>query len=489
MKRPWLTVPLLSLLAAAEASEIVGWRGDGTGYFPQATLPAGKVAFELAWSAQMPNPSTGSPVVAGDKVFVRSDPDLLICLDRAHGKELWRAHTDIFEHPDFAKHRDEGRKRLDRSWRLRPAAMGNAPKGQNFDKPEDKTALEQAKADMKWLSALGIKPSKWPEEGFSSMTPVADQDLVVVKSGTGALHAFSHDGTRRWAAIYQPPNPANSGESQESMLNSPLLDESRVYCLYNPPQQITGSPSHHVESVVAFDRKSGAEIWRCATWFRTPGWLCASPVLAMVGSDQVVVTPGGGVVRCRDGKELARDVIFAGSANTPVARGDLVWCLDMESHGMNKKPENVNKPGVRLQAVRLVPDGANKARAEELWTVNPGDTYRMFPSIMLHGEHIFLKCGNGKAMVFAAATGDKLLESKPLLKHAGYPSPVSGGKAQIWVDGSSALLALSLDPAAKVLGEWTPPPELKGYCTASPALDGDLVFIRNQKALIAVRAR
>jgi hypothetical protein len=68
----------------------VGWRGDGTGVYPGATLPA---AWNLAsgqnlrWRADLPG--TGSPIVVGDAVLVAMGVNGLRCLDLATGSPRW----------------------------------------------------------------------------------------------------------------------------------------------------------------------------------------------------------------------------------------------------------------------------------------------------------------------------------------------------------------------------------------------------------------
>jgi len=93
--------------AAAEsqpaAERPVGWRGDGTGCYPAATPPAKWSAKEnVLWKTEV-GAGQSSPIVVGSRVLVTAEPDLLVCLDAASGKELWRkAHrlADLPEKPD-----------------------------------------------------------------------------------------------------------------------------------------------------------------------------------------------------------------------------------------------------------------------------------------------------------------------------------------------------------------------------------------------------
>lgn len=97
----------------------IGYRGDGNGYFPGATVvaewhegtPEKKTrqytdkrgrhrdgeywAFadakskNIVWKTEMPSWVNGQPIVVGDKVFTYGEPDRLICVDARTGKVLW----------------------------------------------------------------------------------------------------------------------------------------------------------------------------------------------------------------------------------------------------------------------------------------------------------------------------------------------------------------------------------------------------------------
>jgi outer membrane protein assembly factor BamB len=82
-----------------------GWRGEGTGRFPGATPPTEwSPAKNVRWSAVVGR-SYSSPVLAGTLVVVASEPDLLLALDTADGRERWRVRTRAADLAD-AKDRD-----------------------------------------------------------------------------------------------------------------------------------------------------------------------------------------------------------------------------------------------------------------------------------------------------------------------------------------------------------------------------------------------
>src|SRR4051812_28557576 len=105
----FLLGPLLPLLVAIDLHAgsapatnpigRVGWRGDGSGHYPEAAPPLawskspdGKT-HNILWQRRMPSYSWATPLVVGDRLFVRAEPYDLVCLDKNTGKVLWhRTH-------------------------------------------------------------------------------------------------------------------------------------------------------------------------------------------------------------------------------------------------------------------------------------------------------------------------------------------------------------------------------------------------------------
>ena len=80
----------------APAGDVVGWRGDGSGSFPDATPPTEWSKTEnVVWKTPMPAHSNASPVIVGDRILVCADPDTLICVNKADGKVLWSKPNDL----------------------------------------------------------------------------------------------------------------------------------------------------------------------------------------------------------------------------------------------------------------------------------------------------------------------------------------------------------------------------------------------------------
>jgi len=95
----------------------VGFRGDGTGYFPGATpvtnwvegtlktvtrprvpgqwsekiVPIDDKGTNIVWKTEMPGWVNSQPIVVGDRVFTYAEPDRLVCVDANTGKIRWTA--------------------------------------------------------------------------------------------------------------------------------------------------------------------------------------------------------------------------------------------------------------------------------------------------------------------------------------------------------------------------------------------------------------
>jgi outer membrane protein assembly factor BamB len=67
-----------------------GWRGDGSGRYPDAVTPA---ACRVVWKLPLNHWVLSSPIIAGDAILTLDHPHTLVCADRATGAVRWtRTH-------------------------------------------------------------------------------------------------------------------------------------------------------------------------------------------------------------------------------------------------------------------------------------------------------------------------------------------------------------------------------------------------------------
>lgn len=204
MKRAIVAFGILSLSfvaalygADAPATQVFGWRGDGSGYFPNATpvldwsLNPKK---NIKWSTVV-GTSHSSPIVAGERVFVAVEPDKLVCLDKNDGKILW-TKSSAFE-----------------------------------DLPNE--VASQIDADKR-------KPHT--EGGYTTPTPVTDGKGVFVYFGTSIAACYDFDGNRKWIIYLDYQQPVS-----ECRAVSPIIADGKL--ILQP------------EPLVAIEPDTGKVIW------------------------------------------------------------------------------------------------------------------------------------------------------------------------------------------------------------------------------------
>jgi outer membrane protein assembly factor BamB len=185
-------------VATARAAPPTGWRGDGTGRFPDSSpITAWSPTKNIVWKTELPGGSPASPVIVGDRIFVLSDPAMLLCVQASNGKILWkRGHTAA----DLGS--GEGVK------------AGNEAPTHNPD----------------------------GDAGSAASTPVSDGRHVFAMFANGLVSAHDLEGRRKWLRYIEKPKTGFGHAS------SPAL--------------VAGMVIVQFLDVVALDAETGQESWR-----------------------------------------------------------------------------------------------------------------------------------------------------------------------------------------------------------------------------------
>jgi outer membrane protein assembly factor BamB len=427
---------LVSNLTAAP----VGWRGDGSGTYPDAVPPTDWGDSRVLWKTKLPGHSFGSPTLVGDRIFVVSDPAELLCINRADGTILWqRSHpleafadaaTGTKVSAEFVRLKAE----QDRLRRELGKARDDAAR-----KAEIQKQTRVVEAD------LGELTKKYPAppalfrraSGNSAATPVSDGKRVWAVFGNGIVCAYTTAGDKLWHK-YVEPSPLGFGHS-----SSPVLIDGKVLV--------------HFKDLVALDAGTGEEVWRVAL---SPQH--ASSVPARVGTTPVVVSPSGAVVRVADGKVLLRNGSLHSSECTSVLHdGTLYVC-----HG-------------KARAVRLVAAGDDAIRLEQLWEsrITGG---RRTPSSVIHGRHLYAVTTDGKLDVLDVKTGQSLYQERLNIGEV-YASATAAG-SYIFFGGTRGK-AVAIKPGE----EYQPMArtQVEGF-GSSPVFSGQRLYLRTQKHLYCI---
>jgi outer membrane protein assembly factor BamB len=153
----------------------LGFRGDGSGKFPGATPPIDWSETEnVRWSTVVGR-SYSSPIVVDKAVLVTSEPNLLICLNRADGREQWRL-------------------------KISPELLSE---------PKAQTAAKEYQAK---------------DAGMSAATPMTDGSLVYAVFANGIVCASDLAGKLKWAIYVDAPENTTYGRSASpAIINGKLI--------------------------------------------------------------------------------------------------------------------------------------------------------------------------------------------------------------------------------------------------------------------------
>ncbi len=158
-----------------------------------APADAGYESKNIVWETRLPLWSRAMPIIVGDKIFVMSEPDELVCLDKRDGKILWRRTNTFFDATPAAERAASPIfKEVEPVMEKMTQAMGY----------EEIFTLRRQMRDM--LAKVDAKKYAWPKpghypaHGFTTPTPVSDGQFVYVYLGLGTAACYDLDGNRRW---------------------------------------------------------------------------------------------------------------------------------------------------------------------------------------------------------------------------------------------------------------------------------------------------
>jgi outer membrane protein assembly factor BamB len=306
----------------------VGWRGDGTGHYPGATPPTtwsrgvNGERKNILWEAKLPCYSWATPIVVGDKVFTRSEPYDLICLDKNTGRILWiRSHPPIVAVTEDEKKANPAFKEIvPLVAELQKVNDAFAAKGWSKELYKLKYGLQKqiddlsAKADKKYKLPPEMYVESW--SGYTGATPCSDGESVFVSSGCGITARYDLNGNRKWERFEN----VKSVWGEHGVACSPWVWGDKLYV--------------HTVGLHALDKTSGKELFEFegpASW----GPFAITP-LEIGGVAYVIVA--GTIYRASDGKvALARPPDLAG--NLVVASGTMAYFTGGHAGYYNLKPK------------------------------------------------------------------------------------------------------------------------------------------------------
>lgn len=367
-----VAVLIVGSTTLATAGPPVGWRNDGTGKFQSANPPSAWGADKnIAWRVQLTGRSLASPVVVGERVFVMAEPAELVCLSATNGEVLWkRSHqyVDVFgiaEGERIEKDLAQARKLQDQANQLNrkrdEARKANDEKTQKELEQQINVLREQAK------KLQVFRPMPGGDTGNTGSTPTSDGKNVFAVFGTGIVSSHSLSGERNWLKFIEAPSSDQSA--------SPVLVDGKLII--------------QLRKLVALDSATGEVIWKAETGARH-----GSPVVTEIGGTQVVITPGGSIVRVADGRIVAKNQFRLNHAS-PIVHAGVVYAMQDE----------------RIKAVTITNASADSAVTQVAWE-SDGSRASRLASPILHNGLLYSVTEQGILEVTDAKNGKRVYRKR-----------------------------------------------------------------------------
>ncbi len=457
----------LSTTAADSGTKAVGWRTDWTGRYSDATpVLEWAPAKSVLWRTETRQWGNATPVVVGDRLFVTEEQDTLVCLNTGDGSVLWRQSVpwdSLLSDELKAKYAEmrqqaaavqkelspiqqEERKALEpwneirKQLKQTPDDQALKQKNEEFTKLQQEFRTRKAPLEGK-LKELNVSqpPGTHPTNGYASPTPVSDGTYVYVLFGSGMTACFDLDGTQRWVVLVTRPEHG-WGHSA-----SPVLVDGKLIV-------------HTHRAVAALNPADGQELWKTSgngTW--------GTPLPVKLGENYAIITTGGDMIRTRDGRIIAKNVVQLpwGSA---IVQDDIVYAADEQG----------------ARAVRLPTAADDEVKPEILWQATPKKN-RYYAAPLYHQGLLYVINQASHLTVLDAQTGDTVYEKDLELKNTAYPSPVlAGDKILISHDSGWTLV---IEPGREY--KETARNKLEAF-RATPVFNGGRMFVRTLNAVYCI---
>jgi len=446
--------PLLTTAETPSNSTVaVGFRGDGSGIFASAAMPALdlKNGKGVAWRSELPAAGNSSPVILGQAVIVTADPDLVIAYNQADGKELWKKSIGVVD--GLTPEQDQ---------QLRPLLLKYVA-----------TPVNQRKAVSGEIGTL-VGPAKsrsWGpgEFGWSLPTPVSDGKRVYVVFYTGMVAAFDATGNTIWSN-YLPKLRVDA---------SPILADGVLV--------ISGR-----DGIRGLDPATGK------VRYEAPAATRATPAVWRKNGASYLIHANGLVVAAADGKVLAPAPDWHQITDaSPVLAGDRVIITFGHDHGAGDQQVAAYDLALADGKITLTEAWRGTALLPNSTPEKPVKRWFSRISPLVVGE-LLITPVPGNALFVHRLKDGKLLDPVPGVAidgqpHTFWPNPIlvgqtvvipeAWGKLTLLKLGGTSFQVQSVEAVLTHEGRRPSGPRMG----ASPLAWGSTLFLRTDKELIALR--
>jgi hypothetical protein len=449
----------------------------------------------IAWRTPLPGVAPGfygggmgvaAPVIAGDRLYVLSEPHDLVCLNKADGRVLW-----VRRHSYFEAATEEDRKHP--AWpqaqavvdRINGIAEAYVADGAYADLLQAKAELEKdLQKELRRIDSQKYARDYVPDIGFSGFTPSTDGRLIYVWSASGVTACYDLDGNRRWIRLDRRP------AVEHGFSSSPLLVDGKLVVF--------------MRDLMAFDARTGELAWLVPLVGREglnpAGFFHGSPVAVTIGGAAAIALGNGAIVRAADGSILFRNQeVGTLPIASPVAEADSLY--QISAAGMRffacKLPETLTEP-LKLPTRAVTVDTSAYPKYYMPWHLS---------SPVIHEGLAYLVNNSGVLTVLDVQTGrvayQRMLDLDPFQWHNEGPSrgigisPALAGEYLYFIGNNGAAVVIEPGRAYKqvaknkiesvvMAGHWS---ERQERFVANPVFDGKRLYIRGEGHLYAIGPR
>jgi outer membrane protein assembly factor BamB len=430
---------LLSLFAApmsrAAEANWPQWRGpSGLGVSAERNLPdQWGPAKNVKWKTAIPGKSHSSPIVWGKRVFLTTAVEGDVVAGAKAVRHVTPDGKD-WQHPESVG--------ADRKHTFKTLAL---------DRDTGKILWERTSWEGTPYDDRHRKSS------YAASTPATDGRAVFAYFGPEGLYAYDFDGKLLWKT-----NVGKIGSVGLGTGTSPVIYKNLVI--------IQGDSDFGENSaLVAFDKKTGKEVWRVARKVQV-SW--ATPVIVRTPKRAELVTSGAESVVAYDpltGKELWHSKGLGSNAiPSPVANSDMVYLF-------------AGYPVKITYALRLGASGDLTETPNVAWQYAKGTAY--VPSPILYNELLYLMSDKGILTALDAKTGKIVYEGGRIPVPAAFTaSPVAADGRLFLTSEDGDTFVVKAGPTHEVIGTNT----VGEPVYASPAIAAGRIFIRGERHLYCI---
>ena len=364
----------------------------------------------IAWKQALPGRGASSPIVWGDRIFLTAFTGFGTDEEAPGEKENLRLHVICLD-------RGSGKIRWDET-------ITSSPNTQDYGK-------------------------RVADHGYATSTPVTDGENVYAFFGVSGVVAFDWDGQLLWQA------DVGTGTAGFGSASSPVLFEDLVIV----------NASIESDTVFAFDKKTGKEVWRIGDIVRA--WTTPCVAEAPGGEYELVINQKFTVYGFdpRTGSKLWECAgIDDYVVPAPISHEGIVYCLGGRQN--------------RCLAIKLGGRG-DVTKSHKLWQVNIGANVT---SPIYYQGHLYWASDKAIANCLNAETGEALYRERLPTRARIYASMVRAGEKLYITTRDQGVVVLAAQPEYKELARNTIETD-DGLVNASPAISDNQLLLRTDRFL------